>query len=109
MSLAALLSDTITLVHVTYDSVDAYGDAQAGTTTSEVVPARLEAMSSDELIRDRDVIVADWRVFLPPDVTVGPFDQIQSAGRTFDVWGDPIRRHSPRGTHHLEVRLRRVS
>lgn len=104
-----LLSDTVTVVHVTYDAVDAYGDAQAGTTTSETVRARLEALSSDELVRDREVIVADWRVFLPADVTIGPFDQIEAAEKTFDVWGDPIRRHSPRGTHHQEIRLRRVS
>lgn len=109
MSLAQLLSDTVTVVHVAYDAADAYGDVQAGSTTSETVGGRLEALSSDELVRDREVIVADWRVFLPADVSVGPFDQIQAAGKTFDVWGDPIRRHTPRGTHHQEVRLRRVT
>ena len=109
MSLATLLTQTATVVHVAYDAVDEYGNIEAGTTSSESVAARLEALSSEELVRDRDTIVADWRIFLPATVTVGPFDQIQADGKTFDVWGDPIVQRAPRGAHHQEIRLRRVT
>lgn len=109
MSLQSLLSDTVTVVSISYDTPDAYGNPQPAEASRVTVRGRLEALSSDELVRDRDTIVADWRLFLPPDVTVGPFDQIEADGRTFDVWGDPIEQHAPRGLHHLEIRLRRVT
>jgi hypothetical protein len=99
----------VIIVSISYDTADAYGNAQAAEASRLTVSGRMEALSSDELVRDRDTIVADWRVFLPPDVTIGPFDQIESAGRTFDIWGDPIEQHTPQGLHHLEVRLRRVT
>ena len=57
---------------------------------------------------DRDTVVADWRVFLPSDATISPFDRIEADGKTFEVWGDPVEQRSPRGVHHLEVRLKRV-
>lgn len=108
MSLASLLTQTATIIRPSFDAVDAYGNPQPGTTTSTDYPARLEGLSSDELVRDRDTIVADWRMFLPPDADVSPFDRIESDGKTFEVWGDPIEQRAPRGIHHLELRLRRV-
>lgn len=109
MSLSALLAETATVHIPTYDAVDAYGDPQPGTETSTAYPARLEALSSEELIRDRDTVVADWRMFLPPDAVITPFARVESDGKSFEVWGDPIERRSPRGVHHLEVALRRVT
>jgi hypothetical protein len=109
VTLQWLLSDTVTVVSISYDVADVYGNAQAAEASRRTVRARLEALSSDELVRDRDTIVADWRVFLPPDVAIGPFDQIEAGGHTFDIWGDPIEQHTPHGLHHLEVRLRRVT
>lgn len=108
MSLARLFTQTVTVVSRTFDAVDAYGNPQPGTEMSTDYPAWLEALSSQEVIRDRDTIVADWRLFLPPDAAVTPFDRVESAGRTFEVQGDPIERRTPRGTHHVEVKLRRV-
>lgn len=109
MSLFGLLTQTITVSRPTYDAVDEYGDPQPGTATTASYPARLEQLSSEELIRDRDTVVADWRAYLPAEATIGPFDRVEENGKTFEVWGDPIEHRSPRGAHHVEVRLRRVT
>lgn len=109
MSLTGLLAEQATIYEPTFDAIDAYGNPQPGTETSTTWPARLEQLSSDELVRDRDTVVADWRMFLPAEATVSQFARVVSAGRTFDVWGDPIEQRTPRGVHHLEIRLRRVT
>lgn len=109
MSLQGLLAETVTVYTPEFDAVDAYGDPQPGTETSATYPARLEQLDTDELIRDRDTIVADWRIFLPPAAVIGPFSRIESDGRQFEVWGDPIEQRSPRGIHHLELKARRVT
>ncbi len=109
MSLNGLLAEQATIYHPEFDAVDAYGNPQPGTETSETWPARLEQLSSDEIVRDRDTVVADWRMFLPAAATVSQFSRVESAGRTFEVWGDPIEQRTPRGIHHVEVKLRRVT
>lgn len=109
MSLRTMLTETATVIHPEFDALDAYGTPQPGTETSVEWPARLEQLSSTELVRDRDTVVADWRMFLPAAATIGPFDRVESAGRRFEVWGDPIEQRTPRGAHHLEVHLRWVS
>lgn len=109
MSLAGMLVELATIYEPAFDALDAYGNPQPGTETSAVWPARFEQLSSDELVRDRDTVVADWRLFLPPEATVSQFARVESAGRRFDVWGDPIERRTPRGIHHLEIRLKRVT
>jgi len=109
MSIEALLAQTVTVSRPNYDAVDEYGDLQPGTTTTSIYPARLEQLSSEETIRDRDTIVADWRMYLPAGAVIGPFDQVIEDDKTFEVWGDPIEQRSPRGPHHLLVRLRRTT
>lgn len=109
MSLTGLLTEQATVYHPQFDAVDAYGNPQPGTEESDTYPARLEQLSADELVRDRDTVVADWRIFLPAAASIGPFDRVESGGRTFEVWGDAAEQRAPRGIHHLEVRLRRVT
>lgn len=109
MSLLGLLAETATVFTPQYDGVDAYGDIQPGTETSVTYPARLEQLKSEEIIRDRDTVLADWRMFLPAGAEVGPFDRVEAGGREFRVYGDPAEQRSPRGIHHLELRLQRVT
>jgi hypothetical protein len=109
VSLQSLLAESATIYHPQFDAVDAYGNPQPGIETSEVYPVRLEQLSTDELVRDRDTVVADWRMFLPAGAEIGPFDRVESDGRTFEVWGDPIEQRTPRGVHHQEIKLRRVT
>jgi hypothetical protein len=109
MSLTGMLTETVTVYSPSFDAMDAYGNPQPGTETSADYPARLEALTSDELLRDRDTIVADWRVFLPPAAVVSPFARIEADGKSFEVHGDPIEQRAPRGIHHIELRLKRVT
>jgi hypothetical protein len=109
MSLSGFLTETATIYYPSFDAMDAYGNPQPGTETTADYPARLESLSSEELVRDRDTVVANWRVFLPADAVISPFDRIESDGKSFEVWGDPIERRTPRGIHHLEVLCRRVT
>lgn len=109
MSLSGLLAETVTVYRPSFDAVDAYGNPQPGTETSDSYPARLEALSSEELVRDRDTVVANWRVFLPASTVITPFDRIEADGKSFEVWGDPIEQRTPRGVHHVEVLCRRVT
>lgn len=108
MSLGALLTETATVYTPTFNAIDAYGNPQPGTETSVSYPARLEALSSEETVRDRDTTVATWRMFLPANAVIRFTDRVVSDGKAFEVVGDPIEQRTPRGTHHLEVRMRRV-
>jgi len=108
MSLAALLSETATAISYT-DSTDEYGNTvPAGEETRTDYPARFEQLSTDETIRDRDTVLVDWRVFLPPDAAITPYHRIEGRGHLFEVVGLPNVHHTPRGPHHLEVHLRWV-
>jgi hypothetical protein len=109
MSLLSMLAETATVYTPQFDETDAYGDILTGTETSATYPACFEQLSSDEIVRDRDTIVADWKVVLPATASIGPFARIESSGRQFKVWGDPIEARTPQGIHHLEIRLRRVT
>jgi len=109
VSLQSLLTQIATIYHPQFNALDSYGNPQPGTETSDIWPARFEQLSSDEFVRDRDTVVADWRVFLPAEAAVTPFSRVEVDGKTFEVWGDPIEQRAPRGIHHLEVRLRRVT
>jgi hypothetical protein len=109
MSLTGLLVEEVTIYEPAFDALDAYGNPQPGTETSTDYPARLEQLSSEEIVRDRDTVVADWRMFLPPGASVSQFARVEADGKSFEVWGDPIEQRTPRGIHHLELRLRRVT
>lgn len=109
MSLQSVLTEQVTIFEPSFDGLDVYGNPQPGTETSTTWPARLEQLASEEIVRDRDTVVADWRMFLPATATVSQFARVESDGRQFDVWGDPIEQRTPRGIHHLEVKLRRVT
>ena len=109
MSLAGLLGELVTVFSPQFDAVDAYGNPQPGTETSVTYRARLEQTATDENLANRDTITADWRAFLPAGAVVGPFDRVESAGRRFEVVGDPAEQRAPRGVHHVEVNLRRVT
>jgi head-tail adaptor len=107
MTLSGLLSETVTVIRYT-DATDAYGNTEPGAETRVAYPARLEQLRTDEIVRDRDTVITDWRAFLPADADVTAYDRIQARGHLFEVVGLPASQHSPRGAHHLEVHLRYV-
>lgn len=108
MGLTDLLTETATIVrHGT--AVDEYGNIVAGTSTSTPYPARLEQLTAEELVRDRDTIIANWRMFLGPDADISPYDRVEARGHVFEVTGLPNEQRRPAGIHHLEVQLRFVA
>lgn len=107
MSLAGLLSETVTVVRY-QATTDAYGNTVRGAETRTTYSGRLEQLSTDELVRDRDVVITDWRAFLPADVDLTAYDRIEARGHLFEVAGLPDLQRTPRGPHHVEVQLRFV-
>lgn len=108
MSLTGLLTETATVIR--YGAgVDEYGNITRSTATQTDYPARLEQLNGDEIIRDRDTIVANWRMFVGPLADISPYDQIHARGHVFEVTGLPDQQRTPAGAHHLEVQLRFVA
>lgn len=108
MSLDRLLTETATVVRFA-SGVDAYGNIVPGAETRVTYDARLEQLGSDEIVRDRDTIVADWRAFLPATADISPYDRLEGRGHVFEVSGLPDQHRTPRGAHHIEARLKFVA
>lgn len=107
MSLEGLLSETATIIRYAA-TTDVYGNTVPGTEVRTDYRARLEQLRTEEVVRDRDTVITDWRVFLPADADITSYDRVQARGHLFEVVGLPAQQHSPRGVHHLEVQLRYV-
>lgn len=105
MTIDRLLTETATVVRYTTIR-DEYNAEVDGAATRTDHPARLEQLATEELVIDRDTVVANWRVFLLPGTDVTAYDKVEARGLTFDVVGFPNQQRSPRGSHHLEVLLK---
>jgi head-tail adaptor len=107
VSLAGLLTETIEIVRYAA-STDEYGNTITGAEGRVTVNGRLEQLRTDEIIRDRDTVITDWRAFLPVGTDITPYDRIAARGALFEVVGLPNEHRTPRGPHHIEVYLRWV-
>lgn len=107
MSLAGMLSETATVVRYAA-STDEYGNTVPGAETRTSYPARLEQLRADELVRDRDTVITDWRAFLPAGTDITAYDRLEARGHLFEVAGLPNEHRTPAGAHHVEVLLRWV-
>ena len=107
MSLLALLSETAAVVRYAA-TTDVHGNTVPGAETRVSYPARFEQLAASEIIRDRDTVITDWRVFFPPDADITAYDRIEGRGHLFEVVGLPNQNQTPRGPHHLEVLARFV-
>lgn len=107
MSVDALLTETVEVVRSgPATTADEYGNPVPAGETRASWPARLEQLATDEVVRDRDTVVADWRMFLPAEADIGAYDRVEGRGHVFAVVGLPDTLRSPRGAHHVEVALR---
>jgi hypothetical protein len=105
VSLADLLTETATVVSFTYGT-DEYGNEERAVGTPVAWPARLEQLTTEEIVRDEDTVLADWRLFLPADAVIGAYDQVHARGIIFNVAGLPNEQRAPWGIHHKEVALK---
>lgn len=102
-----MLSETATVVRYAA-TTDVYGNTVPGAETRTDYPARLEQLATDEIVRDRDTVITDWRAFFPLDADITAYDRIEARGHLFEVVGLPNQHQTPRGPHHLEVLARFV-
>lgn len=68
----------------------------------------LHQTSASEVIEGRDGELSMWVLYLPAGTTIGAHDRVTVSGSTFEVDAPPLPAWTPRGEHHLEVRLRRM-
>lgn len=102
-----LLSESVEIVRYAA-TTDEYGNTVTGAESRTSVAGRLEQLRTDEIIRDRDTVITDWRAFLPAGTDITPYDRLAARGNLFEVVGLPNEHHTPRGPHHIEVHLRWV-
>jgi hypothetical protein len=109
MSLATLLSQTVTIVRSSQAaaSVDAEGNSSV-TPASIQYAGLIQQQNTTEIRVGPDTFISNHRLFLAPDALVDQRDQVSEGGRTFEVIGMPDIVRTPRGAHHLEVNLREV-
>lgn len=109
MSLGALLNQTLIIERAAV-TTDRYGNAvrdwsQASRTA---VSGRLETEErrAEEDVADRDQLTARGVAFLAPDADILGTDRIlDSLGVRYEVIGQPAIQTTPRGPHHIEVRV----
>lgn len=109
MSLRALLSQTVIVLRYSDTAeTDGYGNLVPGWTSPRQYPGRLEPQAGSEVTTGSSVQVSDWKLYLPPEAVIEGRDRVQADGVTYEVVGPPARRRTPRGDHHVEVRLQVV-
>jgi len=109
MTLASLLTQTATLIHHEPSGADAEGNPTYGTATTVTYPCRLEQTDSVEELDGERRTTTNLRLFLPPSASGANFeDALQVDGVTYQLVGAPDIERTPRGIHHLELRLTRV-
>jgi head-tail adaptor len=106
VSFAALLTYRVEVF--TRQASDPEDDEQGVTVETFVssgeVPAWVEQLSADEVLRDRDTVLADWLVIVPIDTAVTAYDRILYGDVILQVSGHPAGAPTPRGDHHLELK-----
>jgi hypothetical protein len=101
-----MLTQTATVVRVSYDAENSRGVPTGGTTTRVDYPARLENTDATEVLGEWDTVVSNWRLYLPGEVPIQVLDQVEVDGVAYEVVGFNVER-TPRGPHHTVARLRR--
>lgn len=107
MAFRDLLINMCTVSRYTDGGIDAYGHQVkkwSNHLTSQ--PCRLQAQTAREVIADKEVVLADYKLFLPT-VSITERDRVTMNGITYEVLAvKPIQNGS--SEHHLECDLRVV-
>lgn len=111
MSFAGMLTTTVRILAFDTNGTDPYGNPAPGWADPTAVtptPARLNQASADELVTDRDTQITTWKLHLPAGTPIGGRDRVLTDEGLMDVHGEPARRRTPRGEHHVIAILRRA-
>lgn len=109
VSLRRLLGQTAEIFRPTA-SLDGFGDARSqwptnwDQTPAQTTKCRLQQSSGYERTDNRNLAVGQWRLFLPPDVTVSERDRVRVDGKLFEI-ATVYPVHQPSGLHHYECDL----
>lgn len=77
--------------------------------SSHDYPAYLEQTAQQEITIGRDMEISDHLLVLPPTAIIDGKDDVEVDGLFYVVVGPPAPLYTPRGLHHYEVRLRKVT
>lgn len=110
MSVAALLTEPVSVHRYSPDWADEYGNVSAAwIEDDEPVRGRIEPRSSQERSVDQQGVLVDWACYLTPEVVVHPRDRISDRfGRMFEIVGAPAMHSTPHRDVYVEVALRYV-
>lgn len=109
MSLAALLTEDVTIVRRSEGATDRYGRPDLVWVVAETVPGRVEPITSSELTDSADVLSAAFRLFVDAETAITGRDRVRVGNETYEVIGAVQVHKSPSGSHHIEARLRRLT
>lgn len=102
--------DTVTVKNPSATVTDAEGDSTVAYATHGPYEGWLQQTESVEVQTGRQVVTSQHLLFIrDPQAPVTESSLAVVDGDTFEVAGRPDRVKTPRGVHHLEVRLRVVS
>lgn len=112
MSLARLLStNAVTIVTPGTDTTryrhpaNDFTDEQTEVSTT----GWLTQISTTETVGARDVITTGYKLYLAAGESIAAADRVTVDGLDYEVDGDPHHAQTPRGAHHIECVLRRVT
>lgn len=108
MSLTSLFTQTAQHYVRSDTATDSYGNVVPGFDAPVDISGRLEIDTGSEEDTDRESAVHKATWYCQPTVDIHHLDRLVIDGNTWQVDGPPSVARSPRGAHHLEVRLRWV-
>lgn len=114
MSLASLMSETVTWLKYTPGAPDSHGVPVDGWTDNGVLPAYVQpsgsafSSASQETLGGRDTVVSDFLVVIAAGPRLGAADRLSYRGLTLEIVGDPLSFHKPGSDHHVEITARSV-
>lgn len=96
MTVATLLTGTVTILRRTEGAEDVYGNEADVFTPVGSYACRLEQRSGEERTFGRDVQMSDWVLFLEPTTVIFGKDRVTDGfGRTFEVVGPATMLSTP--------------
>jgi head-tail adaptor len=106
VSLASLLTQTVTVQTRSTGVADDYGNLAQTWSVGTDYDARLEQQDGTEAAGDQLVVTSNYLLILPADAVISAGDRVTDEdGNTYEVIGPPVKQRTPRGVHHIEARL----
>ena len=110
MTFSALLTQTATVVHYAPTGSDAEGNSTFGAAVETTYPALLQQTNSTETVEGERRSTTNLTLFLPAEAAGETFeDEVLVDGERYQVEGQPAVLRTPRGVHHVETAVRRVT